>query len=204
MVVFHLLPFIKGFITGAGLIIAIGAQNAFILKQAILRNHVFLIAALCSLIDSCLIFLGVFGFASIIESHPMLLMLAKWGGFAFLGYYGFRSFRSVLNPHAMTMDRSQSKPSLGRIVSLTLAFSLLNPHVYLDSIVLLGSIGSQFSDAEQPSFAIGAILASCVWFFSLGYGAKLLAPLFTKPAAWQILDFIVGCLMWSIAVAVIL
>lgn len=201
--VFEPSAFIQGFATSAGLIIAIGAQNAFILKQEILRNHVLAMAILCSLIDACLILCGVFGFATLLESSPILMQIAKWGGFAFLGYYGLRSFRNVFTSHAIEMGNATQKPSLKKIISLTLAFSLLNPHVYLDTVVLLGSISSQFSDAQQPSFAAGAMLASFVWFFSLCYGARFLAPLFTKSQAWKILDFIVGCLMWIIAVTLI-
>ncbi|AIK96980.1 LysE/ArgO family amino acid transporter [Candidatus Odyssella acanthamoebae] len=204
MVDFHIPPFLQGFATSAGLIIAIGAQNAFVLKQALLRNHVFLIAILCSIIDAALILLGVFGFATLLETSPLLLTIAKWGGFIFLGYYGFRSFKNVFHPHALEMDKKKIKPSIKKIVSLTLAFSLLNPHTYLDTVVLLGSVSSQFNDAEQPSFAVGACLASFIWFFSLGYGACFLGPLFKKPQAWKILDFIVGCMMWMIAIAIVL
>lgn len=139
-----------------------------------------------------------------LETSPTLLTIAKWGGFIFLGYYGFRSFKSVFYPHALEMDKKKVKPSIKKTVFLTLAFSLLNPHTYLDTVVLLGSVSSQFSDAEQPSFALGACFASFVWFFSLGYGARFLGPLFTKPKAWQVLDFIVGCMMWIIALAIVL
>jgi L-lysine exporter family protein LysE/ArgO len=204
MIEIYIPPFLQGFATSAGLIIAIGAQNAFILKQAILRNHVFLIAILCSIIDAILILVGVFGFATLLETSPLLLIIAKWGGFIFLGYYGFRSFKNVFHPHALEMDKKKVKPSIKKIVSLTLMFSLLNPHTYLDTVVLLGSVSSQFSDNEQPSFALGACFASFMWFFSLGYGARFLAPLFTKPEAWKVLDFIVGCMMWMIAIAIIL
>lgn len=204
MLDFQILPFLQGFVTSAGLIIAIGAQNAFILKQAILRNHVLAIAIICSIIDSVLIFCGVFGFATLIEKSPILLAIAKWGGFLFLGYYGLRSFRNVFSSHALKLDSQHTKPSLKRTISLTLAFSLLNPHVYLDTVVLLGSVSSQFNDTQQPSFALGGCLASCAWFFSLCYGARFLGPLFTNPQAWKVLDFIIGCLMWMIAIAIIL
>lgn len=202
--IFDLPAFINGFATSAGLIIAIGAQNAFILKQSIMRNHVFTIATLCSIIDTILILCGVFGFATLLETSPMLIQIAKWGGFLFLVGYGIRSFMSMRYDHAITLDKSQKKPSLRKIIALTLAFSLLNPHVYLDAVVLLGSISSQFSDAEQPSFALGASLASITWFFSLSYGAQFLAPFFTNPKSWKILDFLIGLIMWLIAIAIIL
>ncbi len=201
--IFDWSAFFNGFGTSAGLIIAIGAQNAFILKQAIMRNHVLTIAIICSIIDTILILCGVFGFATILESSPLLLKFAKWGGFIFLILYGLRSFLSMRHDHAIELDKSRKKPSWRKIVALTLAFSLLNPHVYLDAVVLLGSISSQFPDAEQPSFAIGASLASVTWFFSLSYGARSLAPFFTNPKSWKILDCLIGLIMWSIAVALV-
>ncbi|MBX3458311.1 MAG: amino acid transporter [Candidatus Paracaedibacteraceae bacterium] len=202
--IFDWSAFFNGFGTGAGLIIAIGAQNAFILKQAILRNHVLTIAIVCSIVDTVLILCGVFGFATLLESSPILIQIAKWGGFIFLGIYGLRSFLAMRKSHAIELDKSKKKPSWRKIIALTLAFSLLNPHVYLDAVVLLGSISSQFPDAEQPSFAVGACLASITWFFSLCYGAQYLAPFFTNPKSWKILDFLVGVIMWAIAAAILM
>ena len=201
---FDLSAFLNGFGTSAGLIIAIGAQNAFILKQAILRNHVLTIAIICSIIDAALILCGVFGFATLLETSPLLIKIAKWGGFIFLGLYGLRSFLAMRDDHALEIDKSKKKPSWRKIIALTLAFSLLNPHVYLDAVVLLGSISSQFPDAEQPSFAIGACLASITWFFSLCYGAQRLAPFFTNPKSWKVLDFLIGIIMWAIAAALVI
>ncbi|MBW8309168.1 MAG: LysE/ArgO family amino acid transporter [Candidatus Paracaedibacteraceae bacterium] len=178
--------------------------KCFCFKASYFTESHFPNCTLCSLIDTILTLLGVFGFATLLETSPTLLTIAKWGGFIFLGYYGFRSFKSVFYPHALEMDKKKVKPSIKKTVFLTLAFSLLNPHTYLDTVVLLGSVSSQFSDAEQPSFALGACFASFVWFFSLGYGARFLGPLFTKPKAWQVLDFIVGCMMWIIALAIVL
>ena len=201
---FDLSAFLNGFGTGAGLIIAIGAQNAFILKQAIMRNHVLAIAIICSIVDTVLILCGVFGFATLLETSPVLLSVAKWGGFTFLFIYGIRSFLAMRQDHALELDKSRKKPSLRRIIALSLAFSLLNPHVYLDAVVLLGSISSQFPDAEQPSFAFGACLSSITWFFSLCYGAQHLAPFFTNPKSWKILDFLIGIIMWAIAIAILM
>ncbi|MBX9976676.1 MAG: LysE/ArgO family amino acid transporter [Alphaproteobacteria bacterium] len=197
-------PFIEGFGTGAGLIMAIGAQNIFVLKQGILKNHVFATVFLCALIDAVLIALGVGGFGTLLNSNPYFITLAKWGGFSFLAYYGFRAFRSVLTPHAMVLDGSRKKPSLKATCVMVLTFSLLNPHVYLDTVVLLGSISAQWPIIEQPSFVYGSITASFLWFFAMGYGAQFLASLFKKPAAWKVLDFITGCIMWGIAVSLLM
>jgi len=197
-------PFIEGCGTGAGLIIAIGAQNAFVLKQGILKNHVFITALLCALIDAILIYLGVGGFGSFLTKNMTLLMIAKWGGVAFLTYYGFRSFKAVFTSQKLEMDEDFERPTLKITIMTTFAVCLLNPHVYLDTVILLGSIGAQFPYPERSFFAFGAMVVSFIWFFSLGYGARYLAPLFQKPIAWKVLDFIIGCIMWAIALSLIL
>jgi L-lysine exporter family protein LysE/ArgO len=197
------IPYIEGLGTGAALIIAIGAQNAFVLKQGILKNHVFPTVFLCALIDALLIALGVGGFGTLLTSSAFLLACARWGGAAFLVYYGLRSFRAVLKSDTLNMDSNTDHPDLKTSITTVLALSFLNPHVYLDTVVLLGSIGSQFAIQERPLFASGAITASFLWFFSLGYGARFLAPLFKKPLAWKILDFAIGVIMWAIAYSLI-
>lgn len=197
-------PLIEGFATGAGLIIAIGAQNAFVLKQGILRNHVFVTVLLCAVIDAFLITLGVGGFGQIITSSILLLSLARWGGAAFLLYYGLRSFRAVFKTESLKVNQGKGPlPTLKESIATVLALSLLNPHVYLDTVVLVGSIGAQFSNLERPFFGLGAIIASFTWFFSLGFGARYLGPLFQKPVAWKILDFIIGCVMWLLALTLV-
>lgn len=201
---FCMAPFVQGCGTGAGLIIAIGAQNAFVLKQGILKNYVLVTVLICALIDTLLIILGVGGFGSLLTSNLLLLTTARWGGAAFLFYYGFRSFRVVFRPQVLKLDGSPERPDLKMTLATVFALSLLNPHVYLDTVVLLGSIGAQFPNAERPFFALGAVLASFVWFFTMGYGARYLAPLFQKPMAWKILDFLIGCVMWAIAFSLIL
>jgi len=173
------------------------------LQQGILKNYVFVTVLICALIDACLIICGVMGFGKLISSNVYLLNLAKWGGIVFLSYYGFRSFRSVFTSHAMDIDRSQDKPLLKSIILMALTFSLLNPHVYLDTVVLIGSISAQFPSEMQNSFAYGAICASFLWFFLLGYGARFLAPLFKNPLSWKILDFIIGIIMWAIAISLL-
>jgi len=194
----------QGFGTGASLIIAIGAQNAFVLKQGILKNHVFITSLMCSLLDALLISLGVGGFGAILATNPYLLAIARWGGAFFLAYYGVRSFRAVFKSESLKIEAHLERPDLKATLVTVLALSLLNPHVYLDTVVLLGSIGAQFSSDMRIFFTGGAILASFTWFFSLGYGARYLAPLFRKPLSWKILDFFIGCIMWAIALSLIL
>ncbi|MBM3468829.1 MAG: amino acid transporter [Alphaproteobacteria bacterium] len=201
---FCITPFIQGFGTGAGLIIAIGAQNAFVLKQGILKNHVLVTVLICTIIDVILIALGVGGFGRLLTTSPLLLEGARWGGAAFLLYYGFRSFRSILKTESLAIKNSKSNPpALKETVLTTLALSLLNPHVYLDTVILVGSVGAQYKSFERPIFALGAIIASICWFFSLGFGARYLKPIFSKPLSWKILDFIIGCTMWLIALSLI-
>lgn len=195
--------FIEGLATGFSLIIAIGAQNAFVLKQGILRNHVLPIVIICFLVDASLIAFGVGGFGAFLSSNTTLLTMSRFGGAAFLTYYGIKSFRSALGGSSLTIDLDAHKPSLKNAVLTVLALSLLNPHVYLDTCVLIGSIGAQVIESGRPSFAFGAILASLVWFFALGYGAAFLIPLFKKPMAWKILDCIIGVVMLSIALVLV-
>ncbi len=201
---FCVAPFLEGCGTGAGLIIAIGAQNAFVLKQGILKNYVFITVLICAIIDALLISLGVGGFGAILTSNSLLLSLARWGGAAFLTYYGFRSFRAVFKSESLKLRSGSERLDLKMTIGTVLALSLLNPHVYLDTVVLLGSIGAQFPLEERFFFALGAMLASFIWFFGLGYGASYLAPLFQKPLSWKILDFLIGCVMWAIALSLVL
>lgn len=200
---FCVTSYLEGCATGAGLIIAIGAQNAFVLKQGILKNHVFITALICSLIDAILISIGVGGFGALLATNVLLLSLAKWGGAVFLIYYGFRSFRAVFKSESLHLERGSERPGLKVTLLTALALSLLNPHVYLDTVVLLGSIGAQFSGSQRLFFALGAMTASFAWFFTMGYGARYLAPLFQRPIAWKILDFLIGCVMWTIAFSLV-
>lgn len=197
------LSMLSGFGTGAGLIIAIGAQNAFVLKQGLLRNRVFVTALFCALLDAFLIGIGVGGFGSALASNPFLLTCAKWGGALFLIYYGAKSFYAVFSSHTLDVHAPQRNPSLKSTLLTLSALSLLNPHVYLDTVVLLGSISAQFQKEERIFFGVGAAFASLVWFFSLCYGARFLAPLFRKPISWKILDFLIGCVMIAIALSLL-
>ncbi|WP_298718980.1 LysE/ArgO family amino acid transporter [uncultured Oceanisphaera sp.] len=195
--------FLSGFALSFSLILAIGSQNAFVLKQGIKRHHVFVVCAVCALSDALLISLGVAGFGAIIKQFPAIETLARYGGAAFLAVYALLSFKSAFGTtHAMTAA-GDSQQSILKTVAMCLAFTWLNPHVYLDTVVLLGSISTQYQPA-QAVFALGAICASLVFFFSLGYGARLLAPVFQRPQAWKVLEFVVGVMMVSIAVTLVM
>lgn len=197
------LVLIKGYTTAAGLIIAIGAQNAFILRQGLLRSHVFVLAVLASIIDGAMIILGVSGLGVIINSHVYLMFIAKYGGVLFLFLYGCKCFYSALfRSTTMCDEELKAKRSLKLTILTLLAVSFLNPHMYLDTILIIGTIGAQFEESQRIYFIIGAILASITWFFTLSYGAGLLVPIFQKPMAWKILDSIIGVCMWAISYSI--
>ena len=189
--------FIAGLTLGFSLIIAIGSQNAFVLKQGLKNEHVFVISLICALSDAILIILGIVGFSVIIATSPWVEPLARYGGAIFLFYYGANSFLTALKDQYL-MPSDISANSLLKAVSICLAFTWLNPHVYLDTVILIGSVSSQFPN-QKLQFAIGASLASFIFFFSLAYGAKLLLPIFKSPKSWKILDILIGIIMWSIA-----
>jgi L-lysine exporter family protein LysE/ArgO len=188
----------KGFGTTAGLIVAIGAQNAFVMRQGFLRRHLFLTALLCSLIDTALIILGVLGFGKMISLYPLSILIANYFAMIFLTIYGAISFRSAFKPRNLVYTQGAEQP-VRKTILLLLAFSLLNPHVYLDTVILLGSIASQQPGHHQPYFALGAIAASFTWFFTLTYGCRLLTPYLQKPKIWRAIDLIIAITMWSIA-----
>ncbi|KAA3644588.1 MAG: amino acid transporter [Chloroflexi bacterium] len=195
----------RGFVLSATLIVAIGAQNAFVLRQGLTRRHVFATALVCAMSDAFLISVGVAGAGAFFASSPLLTTIATWGGAIFLFVYGLRSFWSALRPNSLEAAQGDGQPqTLRSTILAALAFSYLNPHVYLDTVVLLGSIGAGFSAAERPLFALGAMSASFVWFFGLAYGAAWLAPLFRRPIVWQILDGLIGLIMWAIAASLLI
>jgi len=187
-----------GFSLGFSLILAIGAQNAFVLRQGLKGEHVFLVCLICALSDAILILIGVSGFHVLVAAYPSLVSVARYGGAAFLVVYGILSFYRALRVQ-QGLEPSAIKSNSAWQAALTcLAFTWLNPHVYLDTVVLLGSVSTQFSD-RIACFAGGAVAASFVFFFALGYGARLLRPLFAQAVAWRVLDFVIGFVMWSIA-----
>ncbi len=198
-----LITFLKGLGTGGGLIIAIGAQNAFVLSQGVKKSHYIIIPLICAVCDALLIALGVTGVGTFIAANKSLSFFAGVGGALFLFFYGIGSFKSALKGGSLSTD-GELQISLKKAILTTLAVSLLNPHVYIDTVILLGSIAGQFQKPGHLYFGAGAIMASFIWFFFLSIGGKLLAPLFTRQISWRILDTIVGCVMWTIALSIIM
>jgi L-lysine exporter family protein LysE/ArgO len=189
---------IAGFTLGLSLILAIGAQNAFVLKQGLRREHVFWICLLCAASDAVLILLGVTGLSVLIRQAPWLAPLMRYGGAAFLLYYGGRSFYAAWKSSATLVPAADGAKPLSTTLLACAALTWLNPHVYLDTVLLLGSVSTQFGDARWW-FAAGAMSASAVFFFALGYGAALLRPIFARPVSWRVLEVLVGLTMWTIA-----
>ncbi len=198
-----LTPMLVGIGTGLSLIMAIGAQNAFVLRQGILRQHVLPVVLICGLTDAMLETLGVAGIGFVIERAPLLLEVIRWGGVAFLVWYAWGAAKRAMHPGALLAasgeDVDGGKGSLKRTVLACLAITYLNPHVYLDTMVLMGSIGNAQGDPGRWWFALGGAMASIVWFAVLGYGAQVLSRFFATPRSWQILDWIIVVVMLSIA-----
>ncbi|MBF7073900.1 amino acid transporter [Glaciecola sp. MH2013] len=193
---------VTGFTLGISLILAIGAQNAFVLKQGLKREHVFAVCFICALSDAILISAGVAGFGAIVKQFPLIEQVSRYAGAAFLFGYSMMSFKSAFtNQHKMEA-KGEEVGNLTSALLTCLAFTWLNPHVYLDTVVLLGSISTQY-EGEQFSFGLGAVLGSFVFFFSLGYGAQFLIPIFKNPKAWQVLEFIIGAVMLSLAISLL-
>lgn len=196
-------PFVQGFGTGGGLIVAIGAQNAFVLSQGVRRNHHLIVALICIICDAVFITAGVAGFGVAVSNNPTLSQWVTWGGAGFLIFYGLGSLRSALRGGSMDTN-DQALCTLRSAIITTLAVTLLNPHFYLDTVILLGGVSSQFKVESRLYFWIGAVSASTLWFISLTIGGQLLAPLFKKPISWRILDSLVCATMWTIAVSLIM
>lgn len=191
----------SGFLLGLSLIVAIGAQNLFVLRQGLERTHVLLVVAVCALSDAALILAGVAGMGALVTEQPDLLQVLRWGGAAFLVCYGLLALRRAWQGEAAQVGGPGERSAL---VALTtcLALTWLNPHVYLDTVVLLGSIASSHGD-DRWWFGLGAAVGSVVWFAGLGYGARALAPLFARPSAWRVLDLLVALVMFAIAVSLV-
>jgi L-lysine exporter family protein LysE/ArgO len=195
-------PFLQGLGTGAGLIIAIGAQNAFVLSQGLARNHHLTVALICAVSDALLIALGLSGMGAVLAGSDILALWATWFGAVFLFWYGVRSFRSAFRSGSLASGE-RMRMGLGATVAATLAVTYLNPHVYLDTVLLLGSIGGRYPVAERFSFGAGAATASLTWFLALGLGARYLLPLFRHPRSWAVLDVLVGLTMWGVAASLV-
>ena len=196
--------FLQGLGLGASLIMAIGAQNAHVIRTAVRGEHVSATVAACIVIDVALIALGMSGLGSLIESSPSLLALARYGGAAFLAWYGWRCWSSSLRGRASlaVSDQAQaltSKLSIKRALATVLALSLLNPHVWLDTVVLLGAVGSSLAGDQRGAFALGAMTASALWFTALGLGARRFASVLGRPAVWRVIEAMTGTLMLALA-----
>ncbi len=191
--------YLQGFLVTAGLIIAIGAQNAFVLSNAVRGNRPLMIAAICSGSDLLLIGLGLAGVGSLVATDPDLMRYAALGGASFLVAYGSLSLRSAWRGSAGLQVERNVPLTRGALILSTLAVTFLNPHAYLDTLVLIGSIGGQFPLDQRLVFGGGAVSASILWFFTLGFGGPLLAPLFRRRSAWRVLDGLVCLVMWGIA-----
>jgi L-lysine exporter family protein LysE/ArgO len=192
--------FIPGLALSASLIIAIGAQNAFVLRQGLRREHVLAIVVFCAVADFVLIGVGVSGVAAVFGDSPLLTTLLTAGGAIFLTWYGVQAFRNAFRPRGLHAGEESGRRSLRSILTQAAGFTFLNPHVYLDTILLLGSIGARQPADARIWFIGGAAVASGAWFSSLGFGARLLAPLFAKPIAWRVLDFLIGVTMLALVV----
>jgi L-lysine exporter family protein LysE/ArgO len=193
----HVAPFLSGFFLGLSLIVAIGAQNAFILRQGLLRQHVFVLCLICALSDALLIAAGVAGLGTLVSSSPALITVVTVGGALFLFSYALIAFRRAWRPQALHAARGGAS-DLKAAVAACLAFTFLNPHVYLDTVVLVGSLSAQYVGSERLAYGVGAMIASFVWFFGLGYGARLLQPVFARTSAWRVLDILIGLVMAAI------
>lgn len=192
-----------GFALGGGLIVAIGAQNAFVIRQGVLNQHVFWVCLFCAFSDAILIWAGTFGLGILLQQMPLLMPIMTYGGAAFLFWYGIKAFRRALNPQSLNKD-AKSTTNLWMALTLCAAFTWLNPHVYLDTVVLVGSIANARPQGEQAAFATGATLASLLWFFAIGYGAKALREPLSKPNVWRAIDVAIAMIMFWLAIKLLI
>ena len=195
--------FTTGFALSATLIIAIGAQNAFVLRQGLRREHVLIIVAFCALADLLLIGAGVAGVARVLGEAPHLTLALTVAGMLFLAWYGLRALARAKSASSMTVEEGTNRISLRNAVAQAAGFTFLNPHVYLDTVLLMGSIGARQPADLRLWFVGGAAAASGAWFTALGFGARLLKPMFRTPRAWQVLDTLVGLTMLALAASLL-
>ena len=192
-----MLAITTGFASGLALIIAIGAQNAFVLRQGLRRQNIFAVVLFCAVADAILIGAGILGLGAVIESVPWLLVVLRFGGAAYLVWFGISSIRRAISPSVLDAS-GQAKSNLAKAIGTAAALTFLNPHVYIDTVILLGSIGNQFVN-DRWWFWLGASIGSFVWFFGLGYFARLLAPFTSSLKFWRILDSLIAAVMFFIA-----
>jgi len=190
---------VQGLLLSLGLIVAIGAQNAFVLRQGLRREHVGSVVAFCAVADALLITAGVLGMAQALGERPGLARALALAGAAFLAVYGWRALQRARQASALDVTEAGQGLSRGAVLAQAAAFTFLNPHVYLDAVLLVGSIGAQQPAPLQGWFAAGASTASVLWFSALGFGARWLAPWFARPRAWQVLDALIGVTMWVLS-----
>jgi L-lysine exporter family protein LysE/ArgO len=190
--------FWTGFASGLVLIVAIGSQNAFLLRQGLLRQHVMALVLFCSLSDALLILLGVAGAGALIQGKPEWLQASRYAGALFLAVYAFFAARRVFRPEPLLASNAEA-PTLRTALLLCFGFTFLNPHVYLDAVVLLGSMANQYAQPAQWWFGAGAVFSSLCWFSALGFGSRWLQPWFENPRAWQWLDGLIACTMLALA-----
>ena len=194
-----MLAFLPGLFTGLSLIIAIGAQNAFVIRQGLTKKHVLLVVSICAVSDALLILLGIGGLGVLIQGIPALLEVIRWFGVAYLTWFGIRSLRSAFKSQTLDASGAVESKGAGKVAATALGLTFLNPHVYLDTVILVGSIGNTFGD-EKWVFAFGAVCASFIWFFSIGFGARAAARFMSKPIFWKVLDSIIALVMFTIAI----
>ena len=192
---------LAGFLTGLSLIIAIGAQNAFVLRTGLAKHHVSIVVVICALSDICLIFLGVAGIGGIVKHLPVVLQILRWMGVAYLLGFAIQAFMKAFRQN-MLMPTQSNLPSAKAVAISALALTFLNPHVYLDTILLLGSLGNQYG-ASRWLFAAGACIGSVLWFSTLGFGARYAARLMARPVTWRILDSAIGLVMLLVALQLV-
>lgn len=191
--------YLQGFALSAAMILPLGPQNVFVMNQGIHRQYHLMTASLCALSDMVLILIGIFGGSALLGSSALLLALVTWGGVAFLLWYGWGAFRAAFSKHLAVVAAQEMRKSRWRIIVTMLAVTWLNPHVYLDTIVILGSLGGQLAPEIRSWFALGAVSASVIWFFALALLASWLAPWLKTPTAQRIINLLVGVVMWTIA-----
>lgn len=194
-----LVIYFEGVLLSAGLIIAIGAQNAYVLKQGIQNNHVFAVATVCFLCDFILMSLGILGVGTFVAKNQLLQLLLAGGGMLYILWFALQSFLSIRHTQSMELKGAESAGTVKVAIVGALAITLLNPHVYLDTVVIIGGIAGTLEAEHKLIFLIGVLTSSAIWFYGLAYGARKLAPLFRKPITWQVLNFLIGSMMLFIA-----
>lgn len=196
------MPYIQGFALSAGLIMAIGAQNVFVLTQGARGHRPWLVAGVCTGCDAVLIAAGVGGVGALASGSPAISGLLALAGAAFLLVYGARAFRNAFSGQSLGLNEGADKPPLRAILLTALGVSLLNPHALLDTVVLIGGLSSRLDGDRRVLFGLGAVSASACWFYCLSLGGRLLAPVLRRPGAWRVLDVLVGLTMWTLAAGI--